>query len=1050
MNRYLFLLIIGLVPYVLSAQNITQGEYFFNIDPGFGKATSISVNDNSTLAQLELNLNIPPTLSDGFNTVYFRFQDTNGQWSFVYPRIFYKKSVEKTDSPILAMEYFIDNDPGLGLGTAVPITTIAKEITIDFNANLSGLTTGFHQFYIRAKNADESWSLVNSRLFYVKNKEQTNLCNIINLKYYFQNDNFKSDTITVTFESPQPSVTLDFKADISSLPPDEVYEMSILATNEDGIESYIEKRTIKACSTEPPTAGFGFIGFGNTISFIDSSLFAVDYYWDFGDGSTDSVSNPVHQYDQFGTFEVSMIASSFCKNDTVTKSVSIAGLTGLSTATGGNFGDVSLEVYGGGFQPNALIYLAQGNHIIQPDTTIISGSNIAYLRFNLRDQPLGEYDVVLLQNNVQDVLSQSFTIIEQEETAKFNLEIAGRSTIRAGRKSPLSFAYTNNTPVDAIAVPLFIIIKGDTTVNLGFDFDFIEPDENDGINYGEILPYFTTDSLYGEAQQAIILPLVIPFIPAGQIDELTIFLEANEDIEVEAWMGDNFYNSPLSTNAEDCMVGLLDEAIDRLIDIIFPDNSTPLENCFSSGIDNVFAVAKKLHREGIPNNKKQILSITYNLFKVIFDCKDALPIPPQFRIVLDAIEIAFECLGPEIFEDEEFNACNSCLKTFWEATSPIVNKTIEVVNSFDPNEKTGPTNSTIENYTTGRSPFNYKVFFENVDSATADAQEVIIIDTIDTEVLEITTATLGTIKFGADFIIQPPSGLREYSDVVDLRPMVNIIVRVDAQIDTTTGMANWHFISLDPMTMELTDDPFLGFLPPNKNSPEGEGFVSFNIHPKQGLITGTIIENKASITFDVNEPIITNTHLNTIDKIIPSSSVLSLEMIQSDTIFTVSWDGMDADAGIRAFDIYVSINNKPYEVWLFDTETNQANFVGKRDSIYSFYSIAKDFAGNIEANKTVGEASTLITNLSEISGLKEDKVNIFPNPSNCCFTISFKSDNFFEYDFIISDALGRKVLQFNVPKNNYFLDLSELPKGIYFLTVITDDGLTSKPLLLKE
>ncbi|MEN0049754.1 MAG: hypothetical protein AAF806_22020 [Bacteroidota bacterium] len=42
------------------------------------------------------------------------------------------------------------------------------------------------------------------------------------------------------------------------------------------------------------------------------------------------------------------------------------------------------------------------------------------------------------------------------------------------------------------------------------------------------------DTLYGEAQQAIVLLLMVPYILAGQTDELTLFLEAENDIEVEA------------------------------------------------------------------------------------------------------------------------------------------------------------------------------------------------------------------------------------------------------------------------------------------------------------------------------------------------------------------------------------------------------------------------------------------------------------------------------------------------------------------------------------
>ncbi|MEO1261672.1 MAG: T9SS type A sorting domain-containing protein [Bacteroidota bacterium] len=52
----------------------------------------------------------------------------------------------------------------------------------------------------------------------------------------------------------------------------------------------------------------------------------------------------------------------------------------------------------------------------------------------------------------------------------------------------------------------------------------------------------------------------------------------------------------------------------------------------------------------------------------------------------------------------------------------------------------------------------------------------------------------------------------------------------------------------------------------NINEAASHGFVSFKIKPKTPLVPGTVIENKAAIYFDFNEPIITNTVFHTIEK----------------------------------------------------------------------------------------------------------------------------------------------------------------------------------------
>lgn len=64
-----------------------------------------------------------------------------------------------------------------------------------------------------------------------------------------------------------------------------------------------------------------------------------------------------------------------------------------------------------------------------------------------------------------------------------------------------------------------------------------------------------------------------------------------------------------------------------------------------------------------------------------------------------------------------------------------------------------------------------------------------------------------------------------------------------------------HSLSME-RSNRLVTFRFTGIdLPPNQNPPEGEGFVQFSVQPKQGLPTGTLIRNKASIVFDYNPAI---------------------------------------------------------------------------------------------------------------------------------------------------------------------------------------------------
>src|SRR6185295_8907921 len=100
-----------------------------------------------------------------------------------------------------------------------------------------------------------------------------------------------------------------------------------------------------------------------------------------------------------------------------------------------------------------------------------------------------------------------------------------------------------------------------------------------------------------------------------------------------------------------------------------------------------------------------------------------------------------------------------------------------------------------------------------------------ITDQLDTSVIDVATFGLGSIIFG-EVTLTPPSGTMHYATSVDLRPGRNLIVRVTAGIDLTTGLATWRLTSIDPATGNPPNDPLAGFLPPNKIPPEGDGRVS--------------------------------------------------------------------------------------------------------------------------------------------------------------------------------------------------------------------------------
>ncbi|MEA3460769.1 MAG: T9SS type A sorting domain-containing protein [Bacteroidota bacterium] len=144
----------------VGVSNVDQAEYFIDTDPGFGMAVSIPVPapGNDLILQLSPGLE---SLDQGMHYIHFRARDVSGRWGSGMNTVFLIVDLPSSaDSEIQQVEYFIDTDPGFGLGTPVTLPSAGNDLTIDFSVSLTGLADGEHVLYIRARNALNKWGQV--------------------------------------------------------------------------------------------------------------------------------------------------------------------------------------------------------------------------------------------------------------------------------------------------------------------------------------------------------------------------------------------------------------------------------------------------------------------------------------------------------------------------------------------------------------------------------------------------------------------------------------------------------------------------------------------------------------------------------------------------------------------------------------------------------------------------------------------------------------------------------------------------------------------------
>lgn len=156
-----------------------------------------------------------------------------------------------------------------------------------------------------------------------------------------------------------------------------------------------------------------------------------------------------------------------------------------------------------------------------------------------------------------------------------------------------------------------------------------------------------------------------------------------------------------------------------------------------------------------------------------------------------------------------------------------------ILSSWDPNAKeVSPQGVGLSHDVSPNTEFTYSIRFQNTGNA--PAQDIIIIDTLDTDLDFSSIKVLGSTH--------------------------------PVQWSILTG----NIIRFEYRNIQLPDS--------NTNEPASHGMISYRIRCNQGLPNGTQILNTAAIYFDSNPAVITNTTLNTINTILGISAAAITEI----------------------------------------------------------------------------------------------------------------------------------------------------------------------------
>jgi|GEM_PF-3529707 len=219
------------------------------------------------------------------------------------------------------------------------------------------------------------------------------------------------------------------------------------------------------------------------------------------------------------------------------------------------------------------------------------------------------------------------------------------------------------------------------------------------------------------------------------------------------------------------------------------------------------------------------------------------------------------------------------------------------------------------------------------------------------------------------------------------------------------------------------------------NEPLSHGFAKFSIRPKAPFTIGDTIYNNASIYFDFNTPVITNTTKNWFfDVALP---VLLKSFVAEKQSTSVLLKFVTAsEPGLKNFIIERSADGVNFSAIGSVASKGDAN----TGSIYSFNDPSPKPGINFYRLKMIDKDGRFTYSWIVIVQFdkNQDAVKVSPNPANDNLYINFSSNSAETYSCRLLDAEGKTIWTADVNtsiRNTFFINTSSLAEGIYFVSV---------------
>ncbi len=152
---------------------------------------------------------------------------------------------------------------------------------------------------------------------------ETSGCNPFEVNFFDENEN--ATAWMWTFENGTPATSTLQNPVVTYTDPGN-FDVTLTTTIPDG--DFTSSQSLNVTTFSTPTAEIGQVILSNgLVLFNSNAVDALEYVWDFGDGSTSTQPNPTHVYQEEGFYPVILSITNPCGGATVTSVVEISFVT---------------------------------------------------------------------------------------------------------------------------------------------------------------------------------------------------------------------------------------------------------------------------------------------------------------------------------------------------------------------------------------------------------------------------------------------------------------------------------------------------------------------------------------------------------------------------------------------------------------------------------------------------------------------------------------------------------------------------------------------------